>query len=104
MIDYEWLSRLLVALAFLDWVVAGVLVVAAWRHRWGALIDRALTALLLALSATIAAVLGLNRAIPLGLPRETAIALLVVAMILISVPAVLWVYAFLAGKFGGDSE
>lgn len=99
-LDYEWLARLLVVLAVLDWGVALYLVAAAWKHRWAALIDRALTAVILAASATIAAILGLNRVVPLGLPPDVAILLLVVAIVLVSVPAVLWLYAYLAGKFG----
>jgi hypothetical protein len=86
-------------LAVVNVVSTTVLVIAAWRHRWPALEERATVAVILAVIAVGAAVLGLGRLHVLSIPSDVVLVMLALGLILISVPSVVWLVGFLAGTF-----
>lgn len=97
------LAVLLVLLPAVDWMTALILISAARRHPGiTALTERAHTALLLALSATLAGVLGLVRLGEVVLSNDLAIVLLGLSLVLVSLPALYWLVLYLTGRFGGD--
>lgn len=93
------MSRLLIALAIVDWTSTVVIVMAASTHRNVALTERALTSVILSIVATCAATLGL---IQLGYFRPFSgfvTVVLVVAFVLVSVPQIVWAISLLTGRF-----
>lgn len=92
-------AALLVLLAILNVGSTVILVVAALRHRWSALEERAIVAVVLAVGATFAAMLGLNRLHVLTVAPDLAVGLLVIALTLFSLPSLIWLLAYLSGKF-----
>lgn len=95
-------STLAIALAALDWVTAIILVVAARRHASVALRERALGATLLAFAATLVAALRVNSDFGRPLTEDQRIAIVIVAMVLMSIPGVVFLVLFLRNEFGGD--
>lgn len=89
----------LVVLALVNVVSTSILVLAALRHRWPALEERATVAVVLALIAVGAATMGLVRLKVLDLPSEVSLGILAVGLLLVSVPSIVWLVAFLAGRF-----
>lgn len=89
---------LLIGLALVNVLSTSILVMAALRHRWAALEERASTAAILAAVAVAVPVLSLTG---LGDPtvHDVLIVILLFASLLISIPSVVWLVAFLAGKF-----
>ena len=96
------LATILFVLAIVNVASTVVLVAAAWRHHWPALEERATVAVILAAAAICGAILGLNRLHVLSLNTEQSLAVLALALILISVPSLVWLAAFLIGRFDGD--
>ena len=92
-------SRLLVIAAIVNVGLTGVLVFAAVRHQWAALRERAAVAVILAVVAVGAAALGLVRLRVLDLPNGTAITLLAIGLLLVSLPSVIWFVVLLSGGF-----
>lgn len=90
---------LLVPAAIVNVVSTVILVTAAIRHRWPALEERAGVAVVLAVVACGAAVLALSRLRVFSLPSDLAISILVIGLLLVSVPSVVWLAAFWAGRF-----
>ena len=93
------IAALLVVLAGVNVVSTAILVVAAWRHRWPALAERATIAVVLAVIAIGFALLGAHRLHLLTLPSEASLTILAVGLLLVSVPSLVWLLAFLAGRF-----
>jgi hypothetical protein len=89
----------LVALAVLNIGSTTILVAAAARHHWPALEERATVAVVLAVIAMGAATMGLARLKVLSLAPEASLAILVIGLLLVSVPSIVWLVAFLAGRF-----
>lgn len=97
------LAVILVLLPVVDWATALMLLAAAHRNPGiTALSERAHTALLLALSATLAGTLGLVRLGEVYIPNDVAILLLGISLVLVSLPALYWLVLYLTGRFGGD--
>ncbi len=90
---------LLIAFAAVNVTSTFVLVRAALRHHWPALEERATVAVLLAVIAVGAAVLGLVRLRILDLPSEASLSIIACGLVLVSVPAVIWAIAYWTGRF-----
>ncbi len=97
--NLDGVAVLLVVLALVNIVSTTILVLAALRHRWPALEERATVAVILAVIATGAAALGLVRLRLLSLPPEASVGILAVGLVLVSAPSIVWLIAFLAGRF-----
>lgn len=93
------LARLLVVAAVVNVGLTLVLVVAAIRHDWAALRERAAVAVILAVVAVGAAVLGLVRLRIVELPNGAALGLLAVGLLLVSLPSVIWFVVLITGGF-----
>jgi hypothetical protein len=93
------IAAALVILALVNVTSTTILVGAALRHRWAALEERATVAVVLAVIAVGAATMGLVRLKLLNLPSEATLAILAVGLLLVSVPSIVWLLAFLAGRF-----
>ena len=87
---FDYVAALLIVLAGLNVGSTVILVMAALRHRWAALEERATVAVILALIAIGAATLGLNRLRILNLPPEVGIGILTIGLILVSAPSLIW--------------
>ncbi len=92
-------SRLLIALAAVDWILTGVIYINARRYVEPALTERAVTSVILSTIATIAAVLGAVRLGFLSLDNDVALGLLALSLILVSAPQVIWSISLAAGRF-----
>ena len=91
---------LLIVLPAFDWIVTGLLGWVSYRYPTIlTLRERFVTALMLAVIATLAAVLGLVRFGVFVLANGEAISLLIFAMFLASVPAMVWLFLLLTGQF-----
>ena len=90
---------LLIAFAAVNVTSTTVLVRAALRHHWPALEERATVAFVLAIAAVGAAVLGFARLRILDLPSEASLGLIAVGLMLVSVPSVIWAWAYWTGRF-----
>lgn len=97
-------ARLLIALGAVNWMCTSVLVYQAWRHRWPALVERAVAAVVLAVVGGVAAMLGFNRLGLLPMPGNMAILVLAVILVLVSVPSVVWTAFYLTGRFEGSGQ
>jgi hypothetical protein len=95
----DTLAVVLIALAIANVGSTTILVLAAARHRWPALEERATVAVVLAVIAAGAATLGLVRLRILDLSSEASVAVLAVGLVLVSVPSIVWLAAFLTGRF-----
>lgn len=95
----DGVAVLLVVLAGINVLSTAVLVMAALRHHWPALEERASMAAILALVAIGAALLGLNRLRILNLHNDVSTGLLAVGLLLVSVPSLVWLWGYLAGQF-----
>jgi hypothetical protein len=91
---------LLVGLALANVSSTVILVLAAMRHPWPALEERATVAVILAIVAVAAAILGLQqlRFVELG---DLWIVLLSVGLMLVSLPSIIWALAYWRGRFSG---
>lgn len=91
---------LVIILPIFDWIVAVVLGVTAYRFPTIlTLRERFVTAVMLAIVASIAAMLGFVRFGTFELGNGQAILLLCLALILASVPAVIWLFLLVTGRF-----
>ena len=96
----DWLVGLLIVLPVFDWTVALILGWLSKKHpEILTLRERYVTALMLAIVATIAGFLALVRFDVIGVTNTQAIALLALAMFLCSVPAVVWLALLITGRF-----
>jgi len=92
-------SRLLIVLAACDWALTALLFIAARDLHEPALSERATTSVILSTVATIAALLGANRLGAIHVSGETSIALLTVALLLVSAPQFIWAIGLATGRF-----
>ena len=95
----DQIALLLVPLAVANVGSTVILVLAARRHHWPALQERATVAVVLAVVAIAAALVGLVRLRLLDLDPEVSLGVIAIGLALISVPSILWLIAFLAGRF-----
>jgi len=92
-------SRLLIALAAMDWVLTAMIYLAARRIAEPALTERAVASVILSIVASIAAFLGAARLGIVSLDNGTAVGLLVCALVLVSAPQVVWSLSLATGRF-----
>ena len=95
----DLISFALLLLPVGDWIAAVVLW-QAHRHnpRLKALRERAQAAVILAISASVVAVLALNRLLSLGISPLILTPLFVGALLLMSAPAYLWLWLYWRGR------
>lgn len=94
------LAWMLVVLPVFDWIVAGILVVMSMRNpEILTMGERAFAAVMLALVATLAAVLAFVRFGVLALPNGTALLLIAMALVAVSIPAMVWLFLLVTGRF-----
>lgn len=93
------LAVCLVLLAVVNVGSTVILVVAAFRHRWRALIERAIQAVILAVAALAAAYLGMARLHLVTVTPDVATVLLAGILVALSLPSLIWLIAFLTGRF-----
>lgn len=89
---------LLIALAVFDWIAFGFLYAASRGQRITSLTSRARIALLIAVSSTLSAVLGLNRHVPI-IPSAWGWFVLVVIVTLPSFGNLWFLYDLYHGRF-----
>lgn len=88
-------------LPVVDWIVAAILVVAAWpKPRSTALTERAVSAVVLATAASMAAGLAYVRLNEIRIPNDLALVILASVMVGVSIPAIVWLFRFVRGDFG----
>jgi len=92
-------SRLLIALSAMDWVLTAMIYLAARRVAEPALTERATASIILSIVASIAAVLGASRLGVFHVDNGTAVGLLVIALVLVSLPQVIWSLSLATGRF-----
>lgn len=88
-----------IVLGAINVLTSAVLLSAAWKHRWPALVDRAIVSLSLTVAGACIAVLAIGRLMRFNFDRTTGTALLLVPLILLSVPGVVWLIAYHLGRF-----
>lgn len=93
------IAFVLIAFAAVNVISTSVLIRAALRHHWPALEERATVAAVLAVAAVGGAALGLARLRLLDLPPGVSLALMAVGLVLISVPSIVWLFAYWTGQF-----
>lgn len=97
---FDALVVVIIVLPILDWVVATILVLAAFHTpRSTALTERAVSAVVLAGAATLAAGLGWLRLTETRVPSEVALYILAAILLGVSIPAAVWLYKFVRGDF-----
>ncbi len=86
-----------------DWTAAVILLlVARQKPSNAAVTERATMQVILAFAATFAAVLGWAALTRITVGRDVALLSLTAALMLISVPAVIWLVMLIRGDFGRD--
>jgi hypothetical protein len=94
------LAALLLVLPLFDWTVAAIL---AWLAVHNPTIltlrERAFAAVMLAFVATVAAVLAFVRFGVLTMPNGVALTLIALALVAVSVPAMVWLFLLVTGRF-----
>lgn len=94
------LAAILLILPAFDWTVAGVLVYLARKNPdILTLKERAITAVALAIVASLAAILAFVRFGVLDVANELAITIIAVCLVVVSVPAMIWLFLLLTGRF-----
>ena len=92
-------SWILVVLAVIDWIATVILIRAAFSVKAAALEERATASLILTIAASLIAGLALAYVFSFKLPDGVGTAALVGALLLLSLPQVVWVLAYERGKF-----
>lgn len=96
----DWLVVLLIVAPLFPALLVGVLVYRrVWTFRSPSLRERALLGLRDWLVATIAALLALSRLHIIDLSRDLSIPLLAIAMLLVSIPSLYWLFLYFRGGF-----
>ena len=93
------ISWALIALCIVDWFATVILVRAALRIKEAALEERAAVSVLLSIGASAASVIALGHILGYDLPAGWAFVLLAAGLTVLSVPQLIWVVAFLGGRF-----
>lgn len=92
-------AGLLIVFAVIDWIATAVLVSASRRLHEPALTERAVASVILSLSASGIAVLSGAFLAGVVLFPALRLTLLVGALVLLSVPQIVWLAAYLRGRF-----
>lgn len=92
-------SGLLILLALADWWATVILVRAALAIREAAIEERATTAVILTLGATATAFLAAVRLLRIDILPGLGTALLIAALVAVSVPQLIWAVAYWRGQF-----
>ena len=99
------LAFLLFLLPVPGWVATVILCTAAWRKpRIAALTERAATAVILSIGATLIAFLGSAHLARRTVDPDMALGALAIACVLVSVPSMLWLAHYIRGDFGRDGS
>lgn len=104
------IAFVLVLIPVIDWLSVAVLTRAAGaaRRRFGRvpgyLSERRRVATIIALSATLGAVLGVSRLLHGWLPADVGLGILVMILALPSLANALWLWQVLRGDFGGETR
>ena len=99
------LAALLFVAPIPGWSSTVILVAVALRKpRIAALTERAIAAVILSFVATIAAILGFARLGRVPVDRDIALLALAIICIGVSAPAVVWLWQFVRGAFGGPER
>ena len=94
------LAALLIVLPLFDWTVAAILGwLAVQNPKILTLRERAFAAVMLAFVATVAAVLAFARFGVLTMPNGVALTLIAIALVAVSVPAMVWLFLLVSGRF-----
>lgn len=94
------LAALLLVLPLFDWTVAAILVwLAVHNPQILTLRERAFAAVMLAFVATVAAVLAFVRFGVFELSNGAALTLIALALVAVSVPAMVWLFLLVTGRF-----
>lgn len=96
LVHWSWL---LVVAAAIDWIATVTLVRAAFRVKEAALQERATAAVILTFAASVIALLSLAFIFRITLPEGVGTSLLVGALLLLSLPQMVWVVAYEFGRF-----
>lgn len=92
-------SWILIGLVFLDWLATVILTRAARREREPALDERATVSAALTIGATGAAVLAAAFLLNVKLTDALAFVLIAAALLILSLPQLLWLASYWAGRF-----
>jgi len=94
-------AYLLILLAVIDWAFTALLIWAAHRVHEVSLLERAIASTILSIAATLVGILAATSVLLEGvtLPPEIRFALLVIALIMISLPQIIWGVLYLANRF-----
>ncbi len=101
MSGYDVLSIALIVLAALDLAVTVVLVRGALRLKYVALEERATVSTVLSLMALGLAALGAARLLHVTVSPDLTTIIIVLVFLGISVPQLVWGWAYLTGRFDG---
>jgi hypothetical protein len=93
----DW-SRVLVILAVVGWISTVTIVRAARALPEGALVERALVAVVCSFAASLIAILASAFLLHVPLPPGSGFSLLVGACVLLNLPPILWAAALLTGR------
>lgn len=92
-------SYLLILLAVVDWIATVVLLRASRRVREPALDERVVASTILSFAATCIAILAVAFILEFDLPDGSGTAILVAAVLLMSLPQLVWFVAYRLGRF-----
>lgn len=96
LVHWSWI---LVILAVIDWLATTTLIRAALREKEAALEERATAALILTFAASLVAFLALAYVFNVTVTDGLGTAALIGALMLLSVPQLLWLAAYERGQF-----
>ncbi len=96
LVHWSWL---LVGLAIIDWIATLRLVRASAGSNEAALEERATAAVILTFAASLVALLAIAFIFNVTLPDGVGTAALIGALLAISVPQLIWVFAYELGRF-----
>jgi hypothetical protein len=94
----DWLAVVLIVAPVLP-LTAAFLLLRHWPERSPALHERAILAVRDWVVASLAAILGMSRLDLIALPNGSALILIAVAMLLVSLPSAYWLILYYRGAF-----
>lgn len=92
-------SAVLILLGIINVIATVILVHGAWVHRWPALVERAVVAVVLTIAGACIAGLAFARLDHVLVPHDVATFFLVLPFVLMSLPAVIWLTVYMLGRF-----
>jgi hypothetical protein len=93
----DW-SRVLIVLAIAGWISTVTIVRAARRLPEGALVERAVVAVVCSFAASLIAILASAFLLHVPLPPGSGFSLLVGACVMLNLPPLVWALALVSGK------